>query len=85
MELEKLATAFETYIGIRKRTGDLTNIRPEDISDPDDRRARYSMAKCTSKDKQEFDQAQQAVEDILNSYIDERVKTVIESMNNNSL
>ncbi|MEM7756792.1 MAG: hypothetical protein AAF298_01485 [Cyanobacteria bacterium P01_A01_bin.40] len=40
------------------------------------------MAKCTSQEKQEFDQAKQEVENILNSYIDERVRMVIESMNN---
>lgn len=83
MELERLITALKTYMEIRRTRGDLTNIRPEEISYPNDRSARYSMAKCTSKDKQEFDQAKQEVEDILNSYIDERVKTVIESMKNN--
>lgn len=74
---------FETYIKIKKRTGDLTDVRPEDILDPNDRTsARYNMAKCTSQEKQEFDQAKQEVENILNSYIDERVRMVIESMNN---
>jgi RPA family protein len=85
MELTNLISAFETYINIKKLTGDLTNIRPEEISDPNSRVVRYSMAKCTQENKQKFDQAKQELEDTLNSYIDERVKTVIESMNNGNL
>ena len=84
MELDKLITAVQKYIDTRRELGDLTDVLPEEISNPNHRGVRNRMPRCTLEAKQKFNQAKQEMENILNAYIDKRVQIIIKSVNNYS-
>ena len=79
MNLDELVQAVRDYMDVKERKGDLSNVSASKISSfnlP----LSYASAACSPEAKEEFDEAKQKLETVLNNYIDDRVKAVIESM-----
>lgn len=79
MNLDELLQAVYSYMNIKKETGDLSNVPKDKIHHPNSLSS-YTTPVCTLEAKEKFDGAKQKLETVLNNYIDDRVKAVIESM-----
>ena len=80
MNLDELVEALYKYMKVREEKGDLSNVpvRKSSLGLPPSHG--LGTPSCSPEAKEEFNEAKQKLKTLLNNYIDERVKVVIESL-----